>query len=259
MGTWLIGISGFLGHGNAIIAELWGVILGLQTANKTNFSRVMVEMDSLVGINLMNGPFVNDFHLLAPMIFKCKCLASKLLEVRFGHTHSEGNSIADGLAKHGLTSKKDYHLFRRAPPFATLAYRSDLAGISFPKQTGKGDILCAETNGILNDLLLAWNKNMKKIIVELDSLQAINLIKDNTDKEHALSFIINKITNLFDRDWDVRLVHVNRDGNSLANALAFRDHVLDYGLHAFDVPPHSCIEILREHRTKACVPTSPAS
>ncbi|KAF7815217.1 ribonuclease H [Senna tora] len=58
----------------------------------------------------------------------------------------------------------------------------------------------AEFSGILTALEIAWNKGLKKIMVESDSQKAIKLIQDDCDRNHPLAFMINEIKEQI-REW----------------------------------------------------------
>ncbi|KAF7831860.1 reverse transcriptase [Senna tora] len=116
LGIWLMGFSSFLGSGNSIVVELCGVINGLRLARRANYSKLMVEIDSLVALNLIKDFAISNSRLLAPLIFKCRFLARDFQEIFFNHTHREGNSTADALARHGLNCKKDLTFFGRHHP-----------------------------------------------------------------------------------------------------------------------------------------------
>ncbi|KAF7842148.1 ribonuclease H [Senna tora] len=101
----------------------------------------------------------------------------------------------------------------------------------FSKRLGKGNILCAELCGILEGLQLAWSKNLNKIIVEFDSIQAIKAITDSIDGGHPFFHIINRIKLFLAKEWEVNFVHIT--------------------------PLASCIEVLIEDCRKACLLDGP--
>ncbi|KAF7844252.1 RnaseH [Senna tora] len=127
----------------------------------------------------------------------------------------------------------------------------------FTKKLGKGNILLAEMCGILEGLQVAWHNNLKKIIIESDSLQAVSYILASLDRKHPLYPILHKIKLLLANDWDVKVIHISRDSNRIADNLAFRAHVLDFGLYIYDAPPASCVELYRDDSRKASLPALP--
>lgn len=52
-GNWLCGFTKFLGYGDALLAELWGIKTGLQICFDNHFSNVIFESDSLLAVNLI--------------------------------------------------------------------------------------------------------------------------------------------------------------------------------------------------------------
>ncbi|MCH96339.1 ribonuclease H protein [Trifolium medium] len=54
-GGWLDGFAKFVGHGNAYLAELWGVFEGLTHARRLNFTHVELNVDSLVVVKVITS------------------------------------------------------------------------------------------------------------------------------------------------------------------------------------------------------------
>ncbi|KAF7824308.1 hypothetical protein G2W53_022452 [Senna tora] len=127
----------------------------------------------------------------------------------------------------------------------------------FSKKLGKGCILLAEICGILEGLLLAWSNNLKQIIVESDSVQAVNLISVNLDRNHPLYNITHKIKLLLAKAWTAKVVHISKDSNKVADSLACKAHTLGFVLYTFNDPPVCCIDLYREDSRKACLSAYP--
>ena len=94
---------------------------------------------------------------------------------------------------------------------------------------------------------LAWDKGYNRIIVESDSLDALNLIKSSnlvlrtTSNSTDQSFLVQAIKELMSNDWTVDLLHVPRELNAVADLLvkSFRNlgknhMVLDTSLSVLD-------------------------
>jgi len=82
----------------------------------------------------------------------------------------------------------------------------------------------AELWAITNGLKLAWSKGFRKIILESNSSLAVDLItKDKIifDKNYNL---IMQARELLAKEWDIRVLHVYKEANSVADWLA------NYGL-----------------------------
>ncbi|KAF7830028.1 hypothetical protein G2W53_012361 [Senna tora] len=124
----------------------------------------------------------------------------------------------------------------------------------FMKKLGKGNILLAEICGILEGLQVAWHKNLKRIVIESDCLEAVSCVSACLDMKHPLYHILYKIKSLLANDWEVKVVHISRDSNKVANILALRAHVLDFGMHLYDDPPACCVELFRDDSRKVPFP-----
>lgn len=77
-GHWILGFSKFLGRGNALQAELWAIMIGLQlTTQHQPHPKLEIETDSTQVIQLLveNLSNVHPFHSL---IINCKFLISSL-------------------------------------------------------------------------------------------------------------------------------------------------------------------------------------
>ncbi|KAK8617153.1 hypothetical protein V6N13_117120 [Hibiscus sabdariffa] len=55
MGAWIVGFSKFIGICSTLEVELWGVLEGLHLAWRLGECRVVVELDSLVTVDLLHG------------------------------------------------------------------------------------------------------------------------------------------------------------------------------------------------------------
>ncbi|CAN1826464.1 Putative ribonuclease H protein At1g65750 [Linum perenne] len=96
---------------------------------------------------------------------------------------------------------------------------------------GKCSITRAELTGAVTGLERAWELGVRELTVQLDSLCAVRLISDleNTDHQHAC--IVKRFKALMNRAWRVRVIHIYREGNFLADYLASKGHTATLGLH----------------------------
>lgn len=58
-GNWLESFRKYIGRGFALKFELWAILVGLEVAWLRNYSKVIVESDSLDAIEMILGNFVN--------------------------------------------------------------------------------------------------------------------------------------------------------------------------------------------------------
>lgn len=68
--------------------------------------------------------------------------------------------------------------------------------------------LLAELQAIKHGLQLSWQFQMRQVVCESDSLEAIDLIKKADLKFHSYASIISHIRLLLNQDCQVNLVHI---------------------------------------------------
>ncbi|CAN0906369.1 Putative ribonuclease H protein At1g65750, partial [Linum grandiflorum] len=103
--------------------------------------------------------------------------------------------------------------------------------LAFSTSLGRCSIMRAELRGITEGLHLVWQQGARQVAVQTDSVAAFQLINSGgmSDDQHAS--LILQIQELIRRDWDVRINHIYREGNCLADYLAGRGHSLPLGTH----------------------------
>lgn len=136
IGNWVLGFYKFLGSGDSFLAEVWGVLLGLQLAVSINASFVWLESDCVHLVNLFNDSSPVVFHHIAPLIDNCRSYLSHLRRFKFTHVLREGNQVADALAGHALLSKCNLVSNSVCPSFTSVKFAADLFGIQTPRGIG---------------------------------------------------------------------------------------------------------------------------
>ncbi|CAN1173011.1 Putative ribonuclease H protein At1g65750 [Linum perenne] len=106
---------------------------------------------------------------------------------------------------------------------------------AFTVNLGRCSITRAELRGILVGLDVVWEVGIRKVEVQVDSRVAIALIygADNTLHQHASE--VSSIRALLQRDWEVTISHVYREGNYAADYLADIGHSFPPGFHSIDI------------------------
>jgi ribonuclease HI len=115
-GSWLGGFSRYLGHTTSVQAELRALKDGLILASDLVIPYLIVEMDSLVAVNLVSSlSIVNVF--LSSLVNDCRLLLEKFQQVTINHIYREANKCADILAKDGcsMLGALDFSLFSSPP------------------------------------------------------------------------------------------------------------------------------------------------
>lgn len=99
-GNWLCGFSKNLGLCNAYVAELWGVLEGLQLALSHGYRRVEVAVDSKVVANHINSRSQGSLEGWR-LLNKIHSLVSEDWDIVVYHNYREANICADALATLG--------------------------------------------------------------------------------------------------------------------------------------------------------------
>ncbi|KAF7843717.1 pentatricopeptide repeat-containing protein [Senna tora] len=101
--------------------------------------------------------------------------------------------------------------------------------------------------GMYFGLVTAWEKGYKKIIVESDNCFMLRLFQTEEEVWHPLRRLILRIRELTKLDWQIKMVHIFRDGNRLADRLANYAFELPLGLNLFNSPPPpQCRDLCKE-------------
>ncbi|CAN1754320.1 Putative ribonuclease H protein At1g65750 [Linum perenne] len=109
---------------------------------------------------------------------------------------------------------------------------------AFTINLGKCSITRAELTGAVMGMERAWDVGVRELTVQLDSLCAIKLLSDPGGTDHQHACIVERFRALMSRAWQVRILHIFREGNFLADHLANRGHEASLGLHVIDLSDH---------------------
>ncbi|XP_057422473.1 uncharacterized protein LOC130716276 [Lotus japonicus] len=81
-------------------------------------------------------------------------------------------------------------------------------------------ILHLELLAIFHELTLAWDRGVRAVECQSDSLDAVKLESSGPPLRHAFASLIWDIKDLLNRPWQVALYHTLREGNACADFLA---------------------------------------
>ncbi|RDX72956.1 Pentatricopeptide repeat-containing protein, mitochondrial, partial [Mucuna pruriens] len=129
-GKFIVGFSSALGDcGTVVEAELLAIKIGMETAVSRGFRNLVVESDSYTAIEFINSG-VPQSHPHSHLVSSILQISNKADHVCWNHVFREINSVADCLAKHGLSSSPDLGVifFESPPPFIVVALCADEAG-----------------------------------------------------------------------------------------------------------------------------------
>ncbi|CAL1392202.1 unnamed protein product [Linum trigynum] len=131
-GTWLAGFCSKIGTGTALLAELWGVLQGLELAWKKGSRFLVLETDSQMALQLIEQRR-DEVHPYATILGAIRRLLSQDWMVRLVHTYREGNRVADWLSKHSLVYPFGMYELEAPPLEVNKICYEDEAGTSFPR------------------------------------------------------------------------------------------------------------------------------
>lgn len=100
----------------------------------------------------------------------------------------------------------------------------------------------AEAWGIYYGLKLAWDKGLRKVILECDSKRLVDwLTKDGSRDEirGPIANLVNRCKTMMGQDREVRMTHVFREQNRVVDHMAKKVSNYDRGLQVFDIPPNA--------------------
>ncbi|CAL1356638.1 unnamed protein product [Linum trigynum] len=107
--------------------------------------------------------------------------------------------------------------------------------VAYACNLGVCSITVAELKGAAVGLQIAWDQGHRRVHLNLDSSTAVAIIKNCSDDYHRHGLLAIHVNNLLNRDWDVVVSHVYREGNCTADYLAEFGHSLPFGTHHVDV------------------------
>ncbi|CAJ2671139.1 unnamed protein product [Trifolium pratense] len=76
------------------MAELWGILSALQFATEKGYSKVILESDSIVVVDLIVKR-CPDNHPCASIISSINCLKMQEWEISLQHTYRQANQVAN--------------------------------------------------------------------------------------------------------------------------------------------------------------------
>jgi len=88
----------------------------------------------------------------------------------------------------------------------------------------------------------------------VDSEMVVVFLKTGISESHPLSFLVRLCYDFLSKDWIVRITHMYREANRLADGLANYAFSLALGFHVLDVIPLVVDPIMREDELEKMFP-----
>ncbi|CAL1384434.1 unnamed protein product [Linum trigynum] len=130
-GRWLGGFCSKMSNGTTIMAELWGILQGLQLAWRKGIRFLILESDSQLALDLIKNR-TDAAHPHSTGLIRR--LLGQDWVVQLAHTYREGNRVADWLSKHSLIYPFDTYELDEPPRDLKKILQEDLLEVSFPRQ-----------------------------------------------------------------------------------------------------------------------------
>ncbi|CAN1123096.1 Putative ribonuclease H protein At1g65750, partial [Linum perenne] len=105
----------------------------------------------------------------------------------------------------------------------------------FSANLGRCSITRAELREIMIGLDVAWDAGIRKVAVQVDSKAAISLINEPGVPCHQHAGEVVAILKLLQRNWEVTIAHIYKEGNKAADYLASIGHNLPLGTQSIPV------------------------
>ncbi|CAN1783087.1 Putative ribonuclease H protein At1g65750 [Linum perenne] len=89
---------------------------------------------------------------------------------------------------------------------------------------GNCSITRAKIREILEGMRLVWDRGVRQLAVQTDSVCAVRLLSNSHNEDHQHVGFTRLFNQMMERDWTVTLSHVFRESELLANSLAAKGH-----------------------------------
>ncbi|KAI3473730.1 hypothetical protein Pfo_031188 [Paulownia fortunei] len=104
LGNAILAYHEYIGDQNSIYAEIFALTRGLELAKEQGISKLWIEIDAQVVINLITSMKAQGHWKLQEMLAKCKNIM-KQMHTRITHIYREGNKVADFLANEACNTQ----------------------------------------------------------------------------------------------------------------------------------------------------------
>ncbi|KAF7835253.1 Ribonuclease H protein [Senna tora] len=129
-GLFCMGFNKYLGSCNALHAETWGILHGLEVAWNAGYRRIIVETDSKDVVENISKRNM-EMHQSSQLVRKVRNLMQRNWDVKIRHEYREANEVAHRLASLARIGA-DTIVFNEAPgPILPLLFKDQMGSGSF--------------------------------------------------------------------------------------------------------------------------------
>lgn len=114
-------------------AELWGLVRGLRIAQDLQLKHLIIEMDSLVVVNMIRSRRTHCIPLQPLLDEALAMMDSMEWKCEVTHIYREANCAADALANLGHGQGFDLATFDAVPGSVRLVLEDDFRGVCLPR------------------------------------------------------------------------------------------------------------------------------
>ncbi|KAL4336249.1 hypothetical protein GQ457_07G029660 [Hibiscus cannabinus] len=115
--------------------------------------------------------------------------------------------------------------------------------LGFSKFIGVCSVIDAELWGVLVGLESAWSRGFRRIVIETDSLDVFRLLQSDNHSQQRLSLLMH-LNRLRHQDWIVKVQHIVREENRVADSLAKTTSSTGFHVIYYDLPPPTVVRLL---------------
>lgn len=131
MGQFISGFHCNLGSATSVLAELWGLTLGLRLARQLGVTRLLVELDSRTVCSMISARRTHCLNLQPVLDEALSLIQQQDWNCSVRHIYREANSCADILANIGHSGSFQWTILQQAPAQINLALQADARGCYF--------------------------------------------------------------------------------------------------------------------------------
>lgn len=116
----------------------------------------------------------------------------------------------------------------------------------FTRFIGETHAYIAELWGALEGLLLAWTKGYRHVELQLDSKVVVSQLTGNGSGTMMGRGLVHRLQQMLQRQWQVKILHIYREANMVADGLACIACEGGEGMHFWEHPPERILQFLHD-------------